>query len=223
MATPSGGSVALSAILLQGGLVALTAGLLADSEHLWLGALMIVCGVASFATHVRQTLARRVPRPPALPARDWSVWQVHCAFAWLLVALATGLVLSIQAPDDYRIQVMWIYGVAGLVGFLAQMVAGMQGRLVPLYAWYRAYASTGAPPFRAANTLPSERFARAIFLSWATAVPLLAWGLAGAEQSAIRTGAALLLLGVGVGGAYLIYLLRQAREAAPQLGNNGLP
>ena len=35
------------------------------------------------------------------------------------------------------------YGVFGLVGFLAQMVVGMEGRLLPIFAWYWAYANTG--------------------------------------------------------------------------------
>ena len=105
---------------------------------------------------------------------------------------------------------MWIYGVAGLVGFLAQMVDGMQGRLVPLYAWYRAYARSGAPPARAANALPSSAFARAIFICWAAAVPLLAWGLPGGDQYAVRLGAVLLLLGLGVGGTYVVHMVRRA-------------
>ena len=63
------------------------------------------------------------------------------AFAWLLIAVAIGLALTLGAPDGDVLRLMWIYGVAGLVGFLAQMVAGVQGRLVPLYAWYRASAS----------------------------------------------------------------------------------
>ena len=35
------------------------------------------------------------------------------------------------------------YGVFGLVGFLAQIVVGMEGRLLPIFAWYWAYANTG--------------------------------------------------------------------------------
>lgn len=219
-AMPAGGSLALSAILLQGGLVVLTVRLLADAEGLWLGAVMIVGGVVSFVVHVRRMLGRRLPRPPALPARDWSTWQVHIAFGWLLVTIAIGLALSIQAPDEYRLSLMWMYGVTGLIGFLAQMVVGMQGRLVPLYAWYRAYAVTGTPPSRAANTLPSPAFARAIVWCWAAAVPLLVWGLPRADQPAIRAGALVLLAGVSLGGTYLVYMVRQAREPVARPGRD---
>ena len=209
-AMPAGRSLALSALLLQGGLVALTARLLADSKGVWIGALLIVGGVLSFAAHVHRMLGHRLPRPPALPARDWSAWQVHTAIAWLIVAAASGIALSIGVPDDFRLALMWIYGVAGLVGFLAQMVAGMQGRLVPLYAWYRAYARSGAPPARSANALPSSAFAQVTFICWAAAVPLLAWGLPGGDQYAVRLGAVLLLLGLGVGGTYVVHMVRRA-------------
>jgi hypothetical protein len=136
--------------------------------------------------------------------------QTDGALAWLLGTVAIGLVLSIREPDEHRLSLMWVYGVSGLVGFLAQMVAGMQGRLVPLYAWYRAYAATGSPPPRAANALPSTAYARPIFLCWAAAVPLLAWGLSQADQHAIRAGAVLLLAGLGLGATYMIHVVRSA-------------
>lgn len=211
---PCGGSIAISAILIEAGLAALAWQLLSDSQMLWFGALLIVGGVTSFAVHVRRMLSRRRPRPPALPARDWSTWQVHIAFAWLLIAIASGLVLSVGAPDERRLQLMWLYGGAGLLGFLAQMVAGMQGRLVPLYAWYRAYAATGAPPSRAAHDLVSASFARLICLSWAAGVPALAFGFCQTDHRAIRIGALFLLAGVALGGAYVAYMILRARGAS---------
>src|SRR5690606_14788190 len=109
--------------------------------------------------------------------------------------------------------VAWIYGVAGIVGFIAQIIVGIQGRLVPLYAYYRAMHALGSkPPARGANQLPSPRFARPIFLCWTAGVPLLAWGLAGAQPVAIRIGGILLLAGVGIGAAYLRHLMRTARD-----------
>ena len=212
-AMPSGRSLALSAILLQIGLVVLAMSLVLDAGVEWLGALLIVGGVVSFVSHVRRMVARRLPRPPALPTRDWSTWQVHLALAWQLVAVASGVVLSIGAPDPFRLPLMWVYGVAGLVGFLAQMVTGMQGRLVPLYAWYRAYARTGSPPGRPSHALPSAAFARSILLCWAIALPLLVWGLPTADQLAIRAGALVLLAGVGLGATYMLSMVRRAASS----------
>lgn len=205
---PSGRSLASSAMLIESGLGVLTIGLISESQSIWVGALLIIGGVASFATHVRGMLTQRLPRPPALPSRDWSTWQVHAAFVWLVIAAATGLALCLFGPVEHRLPLMWLYGTAGLVGFLAQIVAGMQGRLVPWYAWYRAYAATGTIPPRAAHSLASAAFARSIFLCWTAGVPLLAWGLSQAAGFAIRAGAMLLLAGVSLGGSYLILTLR---------------
>lgn len=211
-AMPAGRTLALSAILVECGLVVLTVRLLTDAQGLWLAALLIAGGVVSFVAHVRRMLRHRLPRPPALPLRDWSTWQIHMAFAWLLVAVAIGAMLAIGVSDDNRLSLMWLYGTAGLVGFLAQMVVGMQGRLVPLYAWYRAYARSGSPPARGANSLPAAGFARAIFTCWAIGVPLVAWGLQAAHQDVIRAGAVMLLIGVALGGSYVIYMMRRAHS-----------
>ena len=213
-AMPTGRSIGASAVLIETGLVTLVVALLLDSQHAWVGALLILAGLGSFVTHIRGTVARRLPRPPALPARDWSTWQTHVAFLWLLIAAVLGVTLSFGVGADRRLTLMWIYGVAGLVGFLAQIVTGMQGRLVPLYAWYRAFAAKGAPPERAANALPHAPYARGIFLLWAAGVPLLAWGLPAENRLAIRLAAILLLAGVNCGGAYVVYMLRQSREPA---------
>lgn len=211
-AMPTGRSIALSALLLEAGLVVLAMRLLTDSQGLWLGALLIAGGVVSFVAHVRRTLRHRLPRPPALPARDWSMRQVHMAWAWLLVTIASGLALSIGVGDADRLAWMWVYGIAGLIGFLAQMVAGMQGRLVPLYAWYRADARAGSPPLRPANALPAAGLARAICLCWAAGVPLLAWGLPQVDLVAIRAGAIVLFVGLGIGAAYIAFMVGRARS-----------
>lgn len=209
-AMPAGTSLAISAILIEAGLAVLVATLLTASSLTWTGALLIVAGLVSFVTHIRRTVAHRMPRPPALPARDWSTWQAHGAFAWLLVAAALGLALGIGVPDGVRLTFMWIYGAAGLVGFLAQIVAGMQGRLIPLYAWYRAFAAKGAPDI-AANALPSASFARPIFILWTLGVPIMAWGLPAGNHYAIRLAAVFLLCGVILGAAYMLHMLRRAR------------
>ena len=213
---PSRRSIASSAVLLQCGVIVLSFALLVVPEFAWAGAVSIAAGVAAFATHVRRMAKRRLPRPPALPARDWSTWQTHVAMLWLVVAVVIGVILTIQSPGDRRLELMWVYGVCGLVGFLAQMVVGIQGRLVPLYAWYRAYAAAGSPPARSANALPSPTFARAIFVCWLAAVPQLAWGLSQSDQLVIRAGASTLALGIGLGLTYVIVMIRGATAAPPR-------
>jgi hypothetical protein len=209
-AMPTGRSLAVSAILLESGLAFIFVTLLTNSAWTVLGALLIVTGFASFVVELRSALKHKLPRPPALPKRDWSTWQTHAAFFWLLVTLALGLVLSTDAGGDSRLRMMWIYGVAGLVGFLGQIIPGIAGRLFPLYAWYRAFAKKGAPPDRSAHELPTPRFALRIFVVWALGVPSFTYGLAMTSEPAIAIGAGLLFAAVLLGGAYLLHMLRRA-------------
>jgi hypothetical protein len=208
---PTGGRLAASAVLIQAGLVVVVFALMRGSPWLPAGAALIAAGLVSFILRVRQTLRHRLPRPPSLPSRDWSVWQAHVALLWLAVATALGLMLGVGVPETRRVTWTWYYGTAGLLGFLAQMVVGIQGRLVPMYAWYRARAARdGMAPPRAAHALPSAAFARAIFFAWAAGVPLLAWGLAHQHRAAIAAAATVLLCGVLLGGMYLTVMLHRA-------------
>jgi hypothetical protein len=202
----------LSAVFMQAGLIVVVVSLIRQSAWLPVGAALIGAGLAGFVAQIQRALAHRMPRPPALPRPDWSTWQARMALGWLVVSVLIGLMLSADVLEAQRVTLSWYYGVAGLVGFLAQIVVGVQGRLVPMYAWYRAKAARGgAPPARAANELPSEPFARVIFLSWAVGVPCLAWGLAHQHLTAVVGGAAALFCGVSTGAAYLAYMLYRAR------------
>jgi hypothetical protein len=214
-AMPTGAKLAASAILLECGLAVLLTALIGGRAGVLPGTVLIVAGLVTFVTQIRRTLKHRLPRPPALPRRDWSTWQTHGAFVWLLVAAGVGTALSIGAPAQRRLAMMWVYGISGLVGFLAQIVVGMQGRIVPLYAWYRAFAAESGPPPRAANALPAARFARPIFLCWTFGVPLLTWGLTTETLPAIRSAALVLFAGVVLGMLYLVHMLRAARTAPP--------
>jgi hypothetical protein len=209
---PTGRGIAASAMLIEGGLVAVVAGLLGQPSWLVVGGLAIAAGLASFARQMRRTFAHRVPRPPALPRRDWSTWQAQAALLWLLVAAGLGLSLTVLPPDRTTTAVAWIYGVAGLVGCLSQIIVGMQGRLIPLYVYYRAMAARGGVrPERAANDLPSAPRARLIFLTWTIGVPWLAWGLADERPLSIAGASTVLLIGVVASAAYILYLEQTAR------------
>lgn len=210
-AMPTGGRLALSAVLIETGLAVLVVALLGMPAIVPIGALLVVGGLGAFVAQIRTIVKRRLPRPPALPRRDWSTWQTHVAFLWLLVATVLGVILSVGLGGESALTLMWIYGVAGLVGFLAQIVTGMQGRLVPFYAWYRAFEAKKGPPEVAANALPTPRFARPVFLFWTIGVPLLAIGLPSGSELAIRLAALSLLAGVGLGLTYILHMLRAAR------------
>jgi hypothetical protein len=211
-AMPSGRALASSAVLLEAGLIVTAGALLVGSRWLMAGAVSIVAGLVSAAVQLRRAVRQRRPRPPRLPAIDWSVWQVGSAFVWLAIAIIVGLLLAAGATmDAWYVESAWLYGVAGLVGWQAQMVAAVQGRLVPLYAWYRAFARRGgAPPDRAVHDLISPRLAAAVFAAWMAGVPMFAAGLALESTWSIRLAAMTLLAGVIAGAAHILVMLRRA-------------
>jgi hypothetical protein len=211
-AMPRGPRLAASAILIEAGLIVLVAALLLEEAWTAVGPALILAGLVSFAMQMRSAVSQRMPRPPALPPRDWSTWQAHAALLWLAGALIAGEALAFGVPSDVRLPLMWVYGVAGLLGFLGQIVAGIQGRLVPFYAWYRGFAALGRPPNRSANALPSAAFARSIFLAWTAGLLPLAAGLALEVSFLIRVGGACLGVAVLFGGTYMAHMMRAARR-----------
>lgn len=213
-AMPTGGGLAISAILMETGLVVLVLTLLGDATWTALGWMLMGGGLVSFAVQMRRSVGRRMPRPPALPSRDWSTWQAHAALVWLLLAAAAGGALAFGVGAEWRLRLMWIYGFASILGFLGQIIAGIQGRLVPFYAWYRAFAALGRPPARGANALPSALLARRIFFAWTAGLPLLGIGLTFELPVLIRLGASTLGLGVLLGAGYLLHMLRAAKSPA---------
>lgn len=218
-AMPSGARLAASAVLIEAGLALLVAALFTGWDVVPAAALLMLAGLASFVVRMMKVASRRLPRPPALPRRDWSVWQVHAAFIWLVIAATLGFILSRRGAAGHA-GLAWFYGTAGLVGFLAQIVTGMHGRLVPFYAWYRAMAAAGgAHPRGSAHALVSSRLAGAVFFAWTAGVPVLAAGLALTAPLLVRAGSFALLLGVVLGGVHLVHIFKGAhrltRTAAP--------
>lgn len=213
-AMPPARGLSASAILLEAGLAVLVASLLVGWPLVPAGALLIVAGLATYFARMRRVARGRLPRPPALPRRDWSIVQVHAALVWLAVAAALGVALALGAFTGGRLGAAWVYGVAGLLGFLGQMIAGMHGRLVPYCAWYRAMAGGhGRPPAISVHALVSPAHARVIFFAWLGGIPLLAAGLAGHSPIMVRVGALLLVAGVAAGGSHLACVLRGAARA----------
>jgi hypothetical protein len=123
------------------------------------------------------------------------------SLVYLALATGAGLALIVAPEADWALAVALAYGVFGLVGFLAQIVIGMESRLLPLVAWLWSFAGGGyreTPPSLYRTPLPSLQ--RAGLALWTAAVPLLAAGLARDHERATRAGAGLLLLAV-VGNA----------------------
>jgi hypothetical protein len=195
--TPKGSSMAISAVLLEIGTIGLAVTLVSRPSWSPVAAVIIIAGIASFVSHVQWIVKHKLPPPAALPRPDWATWQTHIAFVWLLVATFTGLSLTLPLPPPWLIALGWVYGTAALVGFLAQIVTGIQGRLLPLYGWYRMLEKRNMQrPTRSAHTLASHGLAKAIFVSWTIGVLLLVCGLAAGINWMIAVSSGILLVSV---------------------------
>ncbi len=208
---PDRPSMALSAALLEAGLGVLVAGILTGSMWTTAGALLIVGGLASFVAQVRLMLRQRLPPPPALVRPDWATRQTHVALVCLLIAAPLGVALPWLGSGRAMVTVSWVYGTLALVGFLSQIIVGIQGRLLPMHAWYREFEAGGfSPPPRAVHGLPNRVVAQTIFVAWLLGVPLLAAGLPLASPPVIAVASALLLAGVILNAAHGVAILRRA-------------
>ena len=208
-APPRGRLAAAPAVLVETGLVLLVPSLIFQWPLVLPAAAITTAGLGAFALLLLRTAVARLPRPPALPVRDWSVWQVHASFAWLLVAVVLGLYLSRAGVS--ALQAAWVYGVAGLMGFLAQVISGMHGRLLPFHAWH--LASVHGRPRRSAHALIDPRLASIVFWCWNLGLPALGAGLAMSHAGLIRISTLLLLAGLAAGALHSVTMLLGAFRA----------
>jgi hypothetical protein len=210
-AMPSGPRLWLSAVLLQVGVSGLFVTLLFRSPLASIFALTVVAGFAAFISQVVWMLRRPRPRPPGLRLPDPAVLHAAAAFASLGIASLLGLWLTIAGPSGGTLRVAMAYGVFGLVGFLAQMVVGMEGRLLPIFAWYWAYANTGYKgPVPSQHTMPWRNGQELVFVLWLFGVPALAGGLAFDAVPFVRAAAWCLFAAVLVDTVNVSRILRYA-------------
>jgi hypothetical protein len=209
-AMPTGAGLVWSAVFLEVGTLG-TAWALATGGSVVVWASSITAGVVWFAVQVRRMLRSRRPRPAAMVGRDWATWQTHVALLYLPLSIGLGIWVSASSASS---GLTWVYGVAAILGFVSQMVVGIQGRLLPMHAWYVAVGQQGGtPPRRSVHDLYEAPVARVIFLLWLAGVPLLAAGLGGQRDTIIRAGASLLAASVVVQAAYGMRMLLRAGSA----------
>jgi hypothetical protein len=210
-AMPKGRTLWISAVLLEAGVSGLFITLLLRSRLVWMCALIVVAGFAAFVSHVIWMLRHRRPRPPGLRRPDPAVLHAAASFAWLAVAGTLGVWLTLASPSSAALRVAMAYGVFGLVGFLAQMVVGMEGRLLPIFAWYWAYANTGYKgPVPSQHEMPWRHGQELAFILWLFGIPALAGGLAFDALPFVRAGAWCLLIATLVDTVNVARILRHA-------------
>jgi hypothetical protein len=210
-AMPTGRLLARSAWLLQAGVLALVAGHLGD--WMWLlpaGALLVAGGLASFVAEVRRLAGSRKAPPVARRRGDPSVWLSHASMIWLVTASALGILLTVLPLSRATIVVGWVYGVAGLIGYLGQVVLGMGGRLFPMLAWYAGMAERGRPPGLSVHDLVVLPLARLVAITWLCGVPALALATAAGVAWLATLAAAAMLAGAAGNAVHIALMVRRA-------------
>ncbi|MDH3591409.1 MAG: hypothetical protein OER88_06000 [Planctomycetota bacterium] len=197
-------------VLLEGGILALTCALLRSASWAFYAALAVAAGLALFLGLVVWMLRHSRPPPKKMPRPDPGKLQALLALVSLVGAIGVGLFLV--GADEWHLGWTMVYGVLGLVGFLAQAIAGVGARLLPMFAWLQAWVRGGY------DELPVSQYAMASrplqFVSvvcWAVGVPLLAWGLARGAPTVGAAGAWALAAGVTLGLFNLVRITRAMR------------
>ena len=210
-AMPSGPTLYATAALLEGGLLALFAAFTSHSALLWPGAALLVGGFAVFAGHVVWMLRHPRPRPPAIRRPDPAVLHAAAAFLSLIAACVAGAWLSRATTSAATLRWTTVYGVLGLIGFLAQMVMAMEGRLLPLFAWYWAFQREGGrvevPSPHQMTWRPGQLLVAALFIG---GVPTIASGFGLEAPAVLRVGAAMLLCAALLNAAQVTVIVRHA-------------
>ena len=222
-AMPRGSWVYASTILVQLGVSGLVVGFLNGGWGLPASALAAAAGIGVFLSRVVWMLRNRRPAPAEMRLPDWGTWHALQAMLYLLAAAALGVGLAFAPPSEAGLRVAMAYGVIGLVGFLTQIVVGVEARILPLFGWLWGFADRGhaeLPP--SLHATPVRTLQVLVFYLWTGGVPLLAGGLAMDRTSLVSAGAGSLFLAVVLGlaniAAVLTRLWRRGGASAEAAG-----
>lgn len=198
-AMPRGRIALLSGLAIEAGVLGLAGAIVWTKALVPAFALLVVAGIGLFLSRVVAMVRNRRPPPADRPRPDWPLGHVFQAASYLAVSCALGLVLAFAEPSDATLRIVLAYGVCGLLGFLGQIVIGVESRIVPLATWIRAYADTGysvlPPSVHADRTHAVGWIPLAL---WTLGVPGLAAGLYAGASTAISVAATALAVAVAV-------------------------
>jgi hypothetical protein len=215
---PTGRRLLVIAWAIEAGLVVLVPALIIDSHWAVLGAALISAGLALFVVEAVRMTRRRLP--PNRSIRVPFVAPLHVAFALVCLtgAIAFGLALAWPAPEPRALPVGLTYGVVGLLGFLGQLIAAVQARLSPLFAWYWVAQRRGStPPLQTPYTLPAWRTELLSAVLWIAGIVALAIGAFYDWPRLFASGAVCIAGAVTLGLVSLIVttIVAFARERGP--------
>jgi hypothetical protein len=207
-AMPRGFWVYASSVLIEVGVAGLIGGLLAGGRGLVVSALLVVAGIGVFFSRVAWMLRNRRPAPSELRRPDWGVAHALQALACLVVACGLGLHLAGSERSETTLALASAYGVLGLVGFLSQIIVGVEARVLPLFAWLWGFADRAyAEPPPSLHRAPVRSLQGVAFVLWTAGVPMLALGLAFDRAAWVSAAAGALLVAVVASLANAIVVL----------------
>jgi len=210
-AMPQGRSLHASAILLEAGAAGLFVAFLTGGTWIAIPAILSAAGLGAFLWQVGWMKRNPRRRPAGLPRPDYGTLQALSSMAYLAAAAALGLYLAFAPVTERSLKIAGVYGVLGLLGFLSQMVAGIGGRLLPLFAAVYANANIGAT----GNVIQPYRLAHrgaqaAATILWAAGVPALAASLYAESPAWISASAWSLLTATALAAWNTTRVLRHA-------------
>jgi hypothetical protein len=208
-AMPRGAVAWASPLLVEAGVAALVWSFLFRRGHI-VGAALTVAGLLAFVSRVAWMLRHRRPPPTELRRPDWGTLHALQSILYLLAACGLGLYLAWAEASETTLALASVYGVAGLLGFLSQIVVGVEGRLLPIFGWLWGFADRGQatlpPSLHAAPLRPLQAL---VFLLWTAGVPLVGFGLGRDDPAVLSLGGAALLVAVGAGLVNGVVVLRR--------------
>ncbi len=213
-AMPTGSWIWCSGVLLEVGTLGLAASLALESRSAVVFAAIVFAAFAVFIRNVRWMLANRRPASKHLRRPDYPTIQALVAIAYLIASAVLGLALLIGPPAGWKIGAALAYGVVFLVGFLAQIVVGISGRLLPLAAWLWRFADSDyqTPPPSPLRSTPRASQALVLML-WLAGVPALTYGLAVSSLTWIRAAGLLLATGIAINGYVLVATWKRLKSS----------
>jgi len=213
---PRGAVAFASPILVEGGVAALVWSLLSGGGG-GPAVVLTILGLLAFGSRVAWMLRHRRPPPAERPRPDWATAHALQAVVYLLGACGVGSVLAVAEPSETTLALANVYGVMALVGFLSQMVVGVLGRILPLFAWLWGFADRGHATMPSSlHAAPVRPLQALVFVLWTAGVPLLAFGLGGDRKRIVSAAGAMLLTAVVANLANGVVVLRRlwARPSA---------
>ena len=170
-AMPEGRRIIASLVLVQLGVMGLFVTLLATGEAGPGWAVLSVAGIVTFLSGPSGCVAilgAPLPRDRG-QAGGWRMrsrrWPICCS------PPCSGWHWSSRRRPSVTARIAVIYGIVGLVGFLSQIVIGLEHRILPLFQWQTRFKASGCaeqPP--APHTMGSQTLRGVVFGLWTVGV-----------------------------------------------------